>query len=71
VYGITVENDVVRVAMTMTSPACPMGEMMIDEVRAALSRVVPAGVPTEVELVWSPPWDPSMMSEAARRHFQW
>lgn len=71
VYRIAVEGEVVRVVMTMTSPACPMGDMILDDVEAALRAVLPAGIHADVELVWSPPWDPSMMSDQARRHFEW
>src|SRR5512139_1591102 len=61
VYGIEVEGDVVRVLITMTSPACPMGEMILGDVDATLRTALPAGTRTEVELTWAPPWDPSMM----------
>ena len=71
VYVIEIVDDVVRVVVTMTSPACPMGEMILDDVDARLRAALPAGTRTEVELTWAPPWDPSMMSEAARRHFGW
>jgi metal-sulfur cluster biosynthetic enzyme len=71
IYRIAVEDDVVRVDMTMTSPACPMGDMILDDVEAALRATLPAGIRTDVALVWSPPWDPAMMSDAARRHFDW
>jgi metal-sulfur cluster biosynthetic enzyme len=71
VYRIACEGEVVRVVMTMTSPACPMGEMIRDDVEATLRRSLPAGMRAEVELTWSPPWDPSMMSDKARRHFGW
>lgn len=71
IYSITIADGVAQVAMTMTSAACPMGEMIVEEVEAALRAALPAGMDTNVELVWSPPWDPSMMSEAARRHFEW
>lgn len=71
IYDITINDDGVRVTMTMTSPACPMGEMIADDVRATLRAVLPDGMPTTVELTWSPPWEPSMMSDLARRHFEW
>ncbi len=69
VYDIAVDAHAVRVVMTMTTPACPMGELIVDEVEAALSAVLPAGIRIDVELTWSPPWDPSMMSDEARRYF--
>jgi metal-sulfur cluster biosynthetic enzyme len=71
VYRVDVAADAVAIDMTMTSPACPMGDMMVDEVKTVVAALVPAGVCIEVQLVWSPPWEPSRMSEAARKHFQW
>lgn len=65
VYGIASDEGGVRVRMTMTSPACPMTEMIEDDVRAALAPLSGAA-PVTVEWVWEPPWDPSMMSGAAR-----
>jgi metal-sulfur cluster biosynthetic enzyme len=71
VYRIDIGADAVAVDMTMTSPACPMGDMMVDEVKSVLDQAVPSGFRTAVRLVWSPPWDPSRMSETARKHFNW
>ena len=71
VYDVTVSADGVRVLMTTTSPACPVGELIADEVRTALRAALPAAMPIEVTLTWSPGWDSSMMSDAARRHFGW
>ena len=71
VYGIAVTPQSVRVDMTMTSPACPMGAYLVDEVEAALRRVAPAGMQVRGELVWEPPWSPERMSPEARRHFGW
>ena len=71
VYDVAVSADGVRVVMTMTSPACPVGELVADEVEAALRTALPADVPVDVTLTWSPAWDSSMMSDAARRHFGW
>ena len=71
VYDVAVCADGVRVVMTTTSPACPVGELIADEVEAALRAALPAGVPVDVTLTWSPAWDSSMMSDAARRHFGW
>lgn len=70
VYRIEAGADAVRVEMTMTSPSCPMGEMIVDDAVAALQAAAP-GKQVQVDLVWSPPWEPSMMSDKARRHFDW
>ena len=71
VYGVDIGATGVTIDMTMTSPACPMGDMMVDEVKGVLDAMVPPGTRIEVNLVWSPPWDPARMSEAARKHFSW
>lgn len=70
VYGVDISAQGVRVRMTMTTPACPMGAMIVDEARAAIGRLAPGGA-VEVELVWDPPWGPAMMSEHAKAHFGW
>ena len=59
------------IEMTMTSPACPMGEMIVDDAYAELDRVLPADCQPEIRLVWEPPWAPSMMSEKCRLSLGW
>ena|ERR1039457_499336 len=71
VYLIETTPERVRVEMTMTSPACPMGAMIVDEVHAALEAELPDACQPDVRLVWDPPWNPSMMSEGSRHHFGW
>lgn len=71
IYRIETADDSVSVDMTMTSPACPMGDMILDEVRIVLQAMLPKDTPLAVNLVWSPPWDPSMMTEDAKQHFGW
>lgn len=71
VYGIQAGPAGVQVQITMTSAACPMADMILDEVHAAITGVVPASTPVDVELVWDPPWTPDRMSGFAREHFGW
>ena len=71
IYSIAISPALLVVEMTMTSPACPMGGMIADEVEAALTQLVPASCQAQVRLVWDPPWDPSMMSESSKQHFGW
>ena len=66
VYSVTIEGDQVSVVMTLTTPGCPMHETLKAGVRYALLGL--EGVETaDVELVWDPPWHPSMMTEFGRR----
>lgn len=71
VYGISVEPGKVRVEMTMTSPACPVGAFLVDESAAAIRAVAPEGTDVQVELVWEPPWTPERMSPEAQSRFGW
>lgn len=70
VYGIDITPESVHVRMTMTTPACPMGSMIVDEARQAIGAIAPAAK-IDVQLVWEPPWDSAMMSEQAKKHFGW
>ena len=69
IYGIASAAGLVHITMTMTTPACPMGSYLTENVRAAAQSAVPDGVEIEVELVWDPPWHAGMMSEQAKRFF--
>ena len=71
VYGVEISANRLHVDLTMTTPACPMGEMILDDAQQALAALVPASVEIELELVWDPPWTPDKMSEHAREHFGW
>ncbi|HSN32734.1 MAG TPA: metal-sulfur cluster assembly factor [Ideonella sp.] len=71
VYGVSVDDSGVLVDLTMTTAACPMTEMIVEQARAAIEGVAPAGTPIEVNLVWDPPWTPDKMSGIAREHFGW
>jgi FeS assembly SUF system protein len=53
------------VTMTLTSPACPVAGSLPGEVEARV-REVPGITSARVELVWDPPWDQEMMSDAAK-----
>lgn len=66
IYDVDVDDYAnVCVAMTLTSPHCPVAESMPGEVETRIREVEGVG-DVKVELVWEPPWDMSMMSEAAR-----
>ena len=71
VYGVHLEGDRLRITLTMTSPACPMAGMIVEEVHFALAPLVPHGIAVQVELVWQPPWTPERLSPAARAQLGW
>lgn len=53
------------VKMTLTAPGCGMGEVMVQDVRRKL-QALPEVSDVQVQLVFDPPWNPTMMTEAAR-----
>lgn len=63
VYGIDVDaaGKQVAVSMTLTSPACPYGPMIIDQVKRA-AAALPGVEKSDVQVVWEPPWDPRTMA---------
>lgn len=71
VYRADVADGHADVALTMTTPACPLGESIVEEAKVAVERHVPGLRSVRVELVWNPPWRPSMMSDAARKQLGW
>lgn len=71
VYGIEIRDDAVRVDITMTTAACPMADLILDQASAAISAIVPAQTAVDVRLVWDPPWTPDRMTGIARQHFGW
>tara|TARA_B100000214_G_scaffold358162_1_gene318430 strand:+ start:1053 stop:1349 length:297 start_codon:yes stop_codon:yes gene_type:complete len=65
IYDIKVNNDTAKIIMTLTSPNCPVAESLPKEVKDIAMQV--EGIEkVELDLVFEPPWDKSMMSEAAK-----
>jgi probable FeS assembly SUF system protein SufT len=56
---------IVEVTMTLTAPGCGMGDVLVQDVRDKV-EIIPTVTRADVELVFDPPWNQSMMSEAAR-----
>ncbi len=67
VYGVEINDARVRVVMTMTSPACPLGDYLKDSVAAAIEAEVGGHREVEVVLVFDPPWTPDMITDEGRR----
>ena len=65
IYDVKIDGGMVRVKMTVTTPGCPMHDSLRSGVQNALLGL--EGVTTaQVDLVFDPPWHPSMMTEAGR-----
>ncbi|MCO5202462.1 MAG: metal-sulfur cluster assembly factor [Chloroflexi bacterium] len=61
IYDVQYEDGDVLVTMTLTSPGCPLGPVIRGEAYAKL-REVPGVKDVDVQIVWSPPWDPRTMA---------
>jgi metal-sulfur cluster biosynthetic enzyme len=71
VYGVVIASDgSVEIEMTLTTPGCPLGGFLDDEIRACLAQL-PQVRGVAVRLVWEPPWDPTAMSDVAREQLGW
>jgi len=65
IYNVRIDGPSVSVAMTLTTPGCPMHESISQGVQTALLGV--DGIAdVDVQVVWDPPWHPSMMTEQGR-----
>tara|TARA_X000001036_G_scaffold395113_1_gene395870 strand:+ start:37 stop:333 length:297 start_codon:yes stop_codon:yes gene_type:complete len=65
IYDVSVKQNDVKVKMTLTTPNCPVAESLPKEVKNSIMQI--DGVDkVDLDLVWEPPWDKSMMSEAAK-----
>jgi metal-sulfur cluster biosynthetic enzyme len=71
VYRVEVTDAGVAVDVTMTTPACPVADLIVAEVARTVEAAVPPGTSVDVRLVWEPIWNPSMMSGVAKDHFGW
>jgi metal-sulfur cluster biosynthetic enzyme len=67
VYHAARTTNGIDIELTMTTPACPLGEMMTKEIKLVLRDRFPELPDLRVEIVWDPPWSPELMSEESRR----
>tara|TARA_B100000401_G_scaffold316662_1_gene218795 strand:- start:529 stop:828 length:300 start_codon:yes stop_codon:yes gene_type:complete len=66
IYDVNVDKDnIVYVKMTLTTPNCPVAESLPNEVKNSIKEIKDVK-DVNLDLVWDPPWDKSMMSEAAK-----
>ena len=55
----------INVRLTLTAPGCGMGDVLVQDIKQKL-EIIPTVASADVELVFDPPWNQSMMTEAAR-----
>ena len=65
IYGVDINDDIVDITMTLTSPGCPAAPQLLNGSQTVVQQL--DGVEeVNINVVWTPPWDPEMMSEEAK-----
>ena len=65
IYGVDINDDIVDITMTLTSPGCPAAPQLLNGAQTVVQQL--DGVEeVNINVVWTPPWDPEMMSEEAK-----
>ena len=65
IYGVDINDDIVNITMTLTSPGCPAAPQLLNGSQTVVQQL--DGVEeVNVNVVWTPQWDPEMMSEEAK-----
>lgn len=65
IYGVEVEGSAVKITMTLTAPNCPAADFIVEDVKQKVESI--SGVSSaEIDLVFEPEWDKSMMSDEAK-----
>lgn len=64
IYDLRVNDGIVSIVMTLTTPGCPLHDSIVGGVKRALTHL--KGIKdVDVQITWNPPWTPERMSEAA------
>ena len=71
VYGVTVKDGRVDVNVTMTSAACPVADVIVEDIEFQLDQSLPEALKIHVELVWEPAWTAQRMSGKGRLLMGW
>lgn len=65
VYNIEIERNKVKIIMTFTTPMCPYGPVLMDDVRRQVSAIDGVGE-VQIDLTFTPVWSPEKMTEEAK-----
>jgi metal-sulfur cluster biosynthetic enzyme len=65
IYDLRIGPDNVEADVTLTSPGCPLGEVITEDIRAVIGNVYPERE-VDVSIVWEPAWSTEMITDAGR-----
>ena len=63
IYDIIIDDKFIKIIMTLTSPACPMADMIIEMVKNAITGKYSEVEEVEIEVSFDPPWEPKMIKD--------
>lgn len=66
IYSVEINGDIVNVKMTLTAPGCPLQNTLVSIAKDAIQQL-PGIKDSNIQIVWDPPWHPSMMSNEAKK----
>ena len=64
IYQVDIREDEVRIEFTLTTPGCPAGDMIHEQIVEKAEEAT--GLPVHAELVWIPQWAPEYMTDEAK-----
>ncbi len=62
IYDIDIKENIVNITMTLTSPACPMGDMILEMVKNSITEKFP-DAEVNINLTFEPAWEPKMIKD--------
>lgn len=65
IYGVIDNNGDIQITITLTTPGCPLINVLLDEIKQKISRL-PGVKSVDVNITFDPPWSPDLMSESAK-----
>ena len=71
VYAINIQPEIIQVGITMTTPTCPLHAVITRDAKQVMMSAFPEAKVVKIELVWEPIWNPSMMSDDAKKILGW
>lgn len=71
VYRADLTDDGIEIAMTMTTPTCPLGEMLVEQAETALRERFPEASAIRISLLRTTPWSPARITEEGRIALGW
>jgi metal-sulfur cluster biosynthetic enzyme len=71
VYGLEIDGREVRITITLTTPACPLGDLIREDINERMRESYPSVESVRVEIVWDPPWSPEAITAEGKLQLGW